>query len=1227
MVAPHQHRRGRNTRSHALPTSTRRRSRASAGKFKFRLRQNAGALKCKNNLKASFLNVDGLSDAKLEDVTATILSQSPDICFLFETKRRSEEIGIDISVPGYEVSEVKRSDASGDRAGGGIAIYTKNTDGLLFNHHSPAIVHADLEFVQNERFWVTIDSMNCRTAICGVYMACQLPDDRHGEWNNAIYWVLRQECEALRSSGYRVVVLGDMNGHVGNQPGQGVVGNNADINRNGERFLSFLKDCDMRHLNGELRVPGDITSRVCNGLWTRQRGNSRSVIDFVSISSEHVSTTTSMTVDDTGLLGGGSDHNWVAVVLSDKFRHLGRVKHFKQPKKMWNLSGDFDWSAFKKAVVERLPTGSWDHLSVNEHASLLISSLHSAGESVIGFRQPKKKTSMKSRSLPVHMVSAIKRKRELERTWKSLSSSSDNNPAAVIAAEDAFVDQARIVGNMFKTLISSKRKDTFGVDGLGSKSTPSSRKKFWSAVTGKIKQNSTFNSVLSPDGALKTDNDEIRVEIENHLCSVYQGSLDPIPTPEPPAAPCADHAYAASVPPIIGSDHIYRADPAPVLPQHGTSDNIDTDPSSWLGRKFSLQEVKVIASALSGGKAFGWDNIPPEFLKNAPDQALSAMALLFDKIKDTGVFPEGWNCGRITLIHKKGLRAKLGNYRPITVLVSMSSFFSKLLNQRLIEVVETHKLLGEAQNGFRQGRCGADNIFVLNTILWRAKALGENVHLGFVDISKAYDSVNREVLWKKLENIGIRGVFLETLKSLYIGDSVRCVFNDTATRPVYLRRGLRQGCSLSPLLFALYICDIGATLSTSTLGFSLGGQPVAGLLFADDIVLIAKSAVGLKTLFHLVKAHCDDLLLEINTNEGKSEVISPDADTWDILDDNGEVALSLRQVLQYKYLGLESYLSITETFKKKQQKCISTAHKYKFACHHIGRRGPDVVETTLATWNNVAIPAILFGCETVLFTEQTIMAVEKVQAEVTKRLLGLPANTANICAQTELGIVPFRLALYKAQLMFYFRVLDMPSTRWAKKALLEHLTPGWPSPYLKYILKVRETVHLSFVPPTTRYLKTHLYSWSLSSVNQTLSNLSLPYVAPLTCYKVQPYVFEHQYLDTIAQFRLSNAGLGNRSPRWAGFYYQRQSHCPLCHNCILTEAHVFLSCPAINTERNDLSITWYRNRGIEKGLSLDDIFTNFVNGLDHNGNQLPRSEIVSNGLALDTLRGHWLPKW
>ena len=193
--------------------------------------------------------------------------------------------------------------------------------------------------------------------------------------------------------------------------------------------------------------------------------------------------------------------------------------------------------------------------------------------------------------------------------------------------------------------------------------------------------------------------------------------------------------------------------------------------------------------------------------------------------------------------------------------------------------------------------------------------------------------------------------------------------------------------------------------------------------------------------------------------------------------------------------------------------------------------------------------------------------------------------------------------------------------------MVEQLSMSWPSPYLKYINKLRESVCLNFCPPTQRYLKTHLYTWSLTMVNTTLKTLSLPHVPPLTRFKVQPYIFEHQHLDTMAQVRLSNAGLGNRFPRWAGFFYPRQHDCPLCPGSRLCETHVILSCSSIEAVRSDLGVSFYRNRCLEKGMGLEAIMTNFVNGIDINGNPIGRSEIVDNGLALDTLRGHWLSMW
>ena len=125
--------------------------------------------------------------------------------------------------------------------------------------------------------------------------------------------------------------------------------------------------------------------------------------------------------------------------------------------------------------------------------------------------------------------------------------------------------------------------------------------------------------------------------------------------------------------------------------------------------------------------------------------------------------PRGWNKGRITLIHKAGLRELLTNYRPVTVIISLSGLFSRLLNSRLSEVVELHDMLGEVQNGFRKGRHMSDNSFILDSVLMKARHFRQKVNLAYVDISKAYDSVDRSILWSKLNLWALSEVFLVAL--------------------------------------------------------------------------------------------------------------------------------------------------------------------------------------------------------------------------------------------------------------------------------------------------------------------------------------------------------------------------------------------------------------------------------------------------------------------------------
>ena len=667
-------------------------------------------------------------------------------------------------------------------------------------------------------------------------------------------------------------------------------------------------------------------------------------------------------------------------------------------------------------------------------------------------------------------------------------------------------------------------------------------------------------------------------------------------------------------------DHSYGVRPTPILPSIDSSLEIETDPCGWSNRVFSTSEVKSVLKNLVGGKSAGWDSIPNEFLIHSPDILAEWLTVLYNKIKTERILPRGWNRGRITLIHKSGLRELLGNYRPITVIISLSGLFSKLLNSRLTEIVENHQMLGEVQQGFRKDRQMADNSFILDSVLMKARFDKVKVHLCYLDISKAYDSINREKLWRILESMGFGGDFLASLKALYSGDCVDSMVNGISTRPVYLGRGLRQGCSLSPLLFALYISRIGTDLTSSTEGFTLGGITFSGLLFADDIVLISKTFQGLESLVAMVKKHCDDLSLTISSK--KSNIVTPDdIDHLVMLNAENEVELSLSKVLSYKYLGTETTLLMSTTGSKRQQRCVMTAKSYKFACFYVSRTGPDVVDTVLATWSNIALPTMLSGCEVIPFTESTIESIERIQSQLAKHALGLTQSMANFCAQTELGLRPFRMLLYLHQLGFFVRVMNLPHDRWVRRVLCEHLRGDWDSPYYSYIVRVRQKLQLLTMPVTKASLKIHINAWFINLINTRIFESALSCVPQLAAFSRSRYICEAASCSVIASFKFSNSGLGNRAPRPGR---QRTAVCSLCAG-FLDETHVAFLCPALEDFRaahTDLSS--FLTACVGRGIMTQWAAKLYFMGMDWNQQPVDTSVYLRRGWILKNMLAEWI---
>ena len=536
-------------------------------------------------------------------------------------------------------------------------------------------------------------------------------------------------------------------------------------------------------------------------------------------------------------------------------------------------------------------------------------------------------------------------------------------------------------------------------------------------------------------------------------------------------------------------DHDYCADPNPRLKSSSSSGFFDDDPCGYLDKDFSVEEVSDIIHSLGNGKASGHDEIINEALKEAPVAFTRLLSRLYNMVKSEGKSPKSWKQGRIVLIHKKGAESDIFNYRPLTVIPAMCGTFSKLLNARLTKVVEHHRLLGEIQNGFRKDRSGIDSAFILNTILWKSMAKKKKVNLAFLDLQKAYDSVCRETLWKKLGKLGIGGQFLASIKSLYEGDFVTSNVNGVTTKPVFLGRGLRQGCSLSPMLFALYVSDMSRDLHDSKLGVLLRKVCVSTLFFADDIVLIARDAEGLRRLRNIVQKHCRELNMSISVS--KSKVMSTSHDLWELIDDD-KVIGTLDKVLSFKYLGVQTTLSPRKSAAVMMDRARSLAKSYKKTCISLGHDGPDTVDLTLCLWQNIAIPSILYGCEVVPFSASAIDEIERLQSSIGKFTLGLPPSAPNISSTTILGVAPFRELLYSMQLKYLARLLNQDQLRWSKDAFMDHIEGDWQSPYVKYLGVICDEVGLLKWPTSAKQVEVVLRCHFMEMNNEAIDRLSLP---------------------------------------------------------------------------------------------------------------------------------------
>lgn len=280
----------------------------------------------------------------------------------------------------------------------------------------------------------------------------------------------------------------------------------------------------------------------------------------------------------------------------------------------------------------------------------------------------------------------------------------------------------------------------------------------------------------------------------------------------------------------------------------------------YLNRPIELDEVKNVIMKSKNGKSSGVDEIPYEVLKY--DCVIEVIHRLFMLCFESHIIPSVWRQAIICPILKDSNsdpRVPL-NYRGISLLSTIYKMYSSILNHRLVSYLEDNNLLVDEQNGFRRERSCADHVFTLNSIIQNRK----ETFVAFIDLQKAFDTVDRDLLKFSLLNNGIDGDFYNSIKSIY-GNTVSCVrVSELCTDWFSTSAEVRQGDNLSPTLFALFINDLAKEIKELRKGITVGEINLSILLYADDIAILSDSKENLQKILDTVSYWCEKWRLHIN---------------------------------------------------------------------------------------------------------------------------------------------------------------------------------------------------------------------------------------------------------------------------------------------------------------------------------------------------------------------------
>ena len=311
-------------------------------------------------------------------------------------------------------------------------------------------------------------------------------------------------------------------------------------------------------------------------------------------------------------------------------------------------------------------------------------------------------------------------------------------------------------------------------------------------------------------------------------------------------------------------------------------------------------DVKEEMLRLKVNKASGPDNISPKLIRSCHHVLTKPLALLFNSCITSSTFPDDFKKAKVIPLHKQLEKILVDNYRPISLLNCFSKLFERLIHKQVISFLHKHALLYQYQFGFREKHSTTLALIEIIDGIKNNIDKGDTTIGTYLDLKKAFDTVNHPILFKKLEHYGIRGMALAFFQSYLRNRKQYVSCNNTTSFISTTEYGVPQGSVLGPLLFIIYVNDIVNAV-----------RGIKIRLFADDTALFIHGK-DVETIYNKMRDclirisewfKCNRLTLHLNKTcysifHGPKKKISRMYDKMSI---DGHIILREYKV---KYLGL-----------------------------------------------------------------------------------------------------------------------------------------------------------------------------------------------------------------------------------------------------------------------------------------------------------------------------------